>query len=727
MMQDTHCGSPAHEPARTGSVPNGPPAAPRDGDPGTVSDRIAGDLQRPDLYSNRELSALEFNFRVLAQARDPEVPLLERLRFLCISVRNLDEFFEVRVASLRHWINYGEGGRGPDGMPLTDVLAHVREKAIRLVDAQYETWNDELRPAMAREGITFSDSDQWTHAQTDWARRHFLREILPVLSPLGLDSAHPFPRILNKSLNFAVMLHGKDAFGRDGKIAVVRAPRSLPRVIRMPPEVAESQHHFVFLSALLERFTDALFPGIEVRGAYQFRVTRDSELELEEDETENLARVLSEELRERGYAEGVRLELGEDCTPEIRRMLLVNFGLAENDVYLCDGPVNLHRVSAVYDIVDRPDLKYRPFVPVVPAAFAAGANAFETISQNDVVLHHPFESFLPVLELVRQASIDPDVLAIRQTLYRVGEDSPLIGYLIDAARSGKEVTVVIELRARFDEEANIRLADRLQEAGAQVVYGIVGYKTHAKMLLIVRREKDRLQRYAHLSTGNYHQATSRLYTDIGLMTRHPGICEDVSRIFQQLCSLGPLIELEYLLESPFSLHRWLLEMIEREMAHARSGKSARIVARMNALNDPSIVEMLYRASCAGVEIDLIVRGSCMLRPGLAGISERIRVRSVLGRFLEHSRVYWFANGGDPELYCSSADWMERNLSRRVEACFPIRDARLAERIFRETLQNYLDDNVQAWLLDTEGQYQRATPADATPHSAQRWLLEQFAP
>jgi polyphosphate kinase len=684
------------------------------------------DFRRPDLYLNRELSALEFNWRVLAQARDPKVPLLERLRFLCISVRNLDEFFEVRVASLRHWIDYGDGRPGPDGMPLTDVLARVRENAIRLMNAQYDTWNRELRPAMTGAGIRFSDANAWSPAQTEWAREHFLRDILPVLSPLGLDSAHPFPRILNKSLNFAVVLHGRDAFGREGDIAVVRAPRSLPRVIRMPSAIAESPHHFVFLSSLLERFADAMFPGIEVRGAYQFRVTRDSELELEEDETENLARVLSEELRERGYAEAVRLELGEECPPEIRQMLLVNFGLSDADVYLCDGPVNLHRVSAVYDIVDRPDLKYPPFVPAMPAAFAQGGNVFDAISQADVVLHHPFESFTPVLELVRQASIDPDVLAIRQTLYRVGEDSPLIGYLIDAARSGKEVTVVIELRARFDEEANIRLADRLQEAGAQVVYGIVGYKTHAKMLLIVRRERGVLQRYAHLSTGNYHQATSRLYTDIGLMTRHPGICEDVGRIFRQLCSLGPIIELEYLLESPFSLHRGLLAMIEREIAHAKSGKPARIVARMNALNDPSMVEILYRASCAGVDIDLIVRGSCMLRAGLPGISERIRVRSVLGRFLEHSRVYWFANGGDAELYCSSADWMERNLSRRVEACFPIRDPGLAERIFSEALQNYLDDNEQAWLLGADGQYRRATAGDAAPHSAQRWLLERFA-
>jgi len=683
------------------------------------------DFRAAELYLNHELSALEFNSRVLAQARTATVPLLERLHFLCISVRNLDEFFEVRVARLRHWIAYGDARPGPDGMPLGEVLAQVRENAILLMHAQYETWNNELRPALAREGIVFIDGTPWSPAQTHWAREHFQREILPVLSPLGLNSAHPFPRILNKSLNVAVVLHGEDAFGREGNVAVVRAPRSLPRVIRLPPEVADAPHQFVFLSTLLEKFADAMFPGMVIHGTCQFRVTRDSELELEDDDTENLARVLSMELRERGYAEAVRLELGEGCTSAVRQMLLVNFGLTDADVYLCSGPVNLHRASAVYDMVDRPDLKYPPFVPAVPRAFTADAGMFDTISQGDLLLHHPFESFTPVLELLRKASMDADVLAIRQTLYRVGEESPLVGYLADAARSGKEVTVVIELRARFDEEANIRLADRLQEAGVQIVYGVVGYKTHAKMLLIVRRERGVLCRYAHLSTGNYHLATSRLYTDIGLMTRDPGICADVGRIFQQLCSLGPAVELEHVLQSPFSLHRGLLALVEREITHACAGKPARIIARMNALNEPSMVAALYRASCAGVEIDLIVRGACILRPGLPGVSERIRVRSVLGRFLEHSRVYWFANDGHAEIYGSSADWMERNLLRRVEACFPIRDPRIAARVFRETLQNYLDDNVQAWLLDADGHYRRATPGDAPAHSAQGWLLDQY--
>ncbi|MBS0432261.1 MAG: polyphosphate kinase 1 [Proteobacteria bacterium] len=686
----------------------------------------SNDFRRAELYLNRDVSALEFSFRVLAQARDPAVPLLERLRFLCISVRNLDEFFEVRIASLRQMLLYGDGRPGPDGMPLGTLLARLRERATELVQAQYETWNDQLQPALAVEGVRFSDPARWTPAQKRWAREYFLREILPVLSPLGLDSAHPFPRILNKSLNVAVVLQGKDAFGREGNIAVVRAPRSLPRIIRMPGEVAEAPYHFVFLASLLQHFADAMFPGLKARAAYQFRVTRDSELEPDEDETKSLARALSEELADRGYAQAVRLELDADCLPALREMLLANFGLKDSDIYLCHGPVNLHRVAAVYDIVDRPDLKYPAFVPRMPAALATGANIFDAISSRDLLLHHPYESFAPVMELLRQASTDPDVLAIKQTLYRVGDDSPLVGCLIDAARAGKEVTAVVELRARFDEEANIRLADRLQEAGVQVVYGVVGYKTHAKMLLIVRRENGVLKRYLHLSTGNYHQVTSRLYTDLGLMTADPDIGEDVNRVFQQLCSLGPVIELKQLLQSPFSLHRTLLAFIERESEHARAGRPARIIARMNALNEPSMVEALYRASCAGVEIDLIVRGSCILRPGIPGVSERIRVRSILGRFLEHSRVHWFANGGNPAIYCSSADWMERNLMRRVETCFPIRDKQLAARVYDEALQNYLDDNVQAWLLDSEGQYRRATPGDAPPHSAQATLLEHYA-
>ena len=468
-----------------------------------------------------------------------------------------------------------------------------------------------------------------------------------MLSPLGLDPAHPFPRILNKSLNLAVVLKGRDAFGREGHMALLRAPRSLPRIIRLPDEVAEAPYDFVFLSSILHEFMDELFPGMEVKGSYQFRVTRNSELFVDEEEVENLALALRDELQ------GPRLRASrcasKSPTTARRRspiMLVQNFELAEQDVYRCDGPVNVSRITAIYDQVDRPDLKFPPFVPRVLPVVTEEHSLFDAIRERDILLHHPFESFGAVLELVRQASVDPDVLAIKQTLYRVGNDSPLVDQLIEAARQGKDVTVVVELRARFDEEANLRLANRLQEAGVQVVYGVVGYKTHAKMLLIVRREQGALRRYVHLSTGNYHQITSRIYTDFGLMTANPEIGEDAHLLFLQLSGLGPIIKLKCLLHSPFTLHKGLMEKIEREIAHAQAGKPARIIAKMNALNEESVVEVLYRASRAGVQIDLIVRGACTLRPGIPGVSDNIRVRSIVGRFLEHSRVYWFQNDDD---------------------------------------------------------------------------------
>jgi len=546
-----------------------------------------------------------------------------------------------------------------------------------------------------------------------------------VLSPLGLDPAHPFPRILNKSLNVIVSLRGKDAFGREGDMALVRAPRSLPRIVRLPPEVGGKPYEFVFLSGILLEFVDELFPGMRVKGAYTFRVTRNSELFVDEEEVENLAHALRDELRGRGYAKAVRLEIDDACPKAIAEFLMRNFELGEAEVYRCAGPVNIHRVTAIYDQVDRPDLKFPKFTQRTCPAVAAERNMFEAIGERDILLHHPFESFGAVIELLRQASADPDVLAIKQTLYRTGPDSPLVIMLIDAARAGKDVTVVVELRARFDEEANIQLANRLQEAGVQVVYGVVGYKTHAKMLLIVRREKGVLRRYVHLSTGNYHQVTSRIYTDFGLMTADADIGSDTHKLFQQISGLGPVIELKRLWQSPFTLHQWVLQMIEREIANAQAGRPARIVAKINAVNEASVVELLYKASCAGVQIDLIVRGACSLRPGVPGVSENIRVRSIVGRFLEHSRVYWFANGGRSEIYCASADWMERNLLRRIEVCFPIIDSELAQRVYAEALENYLADNTQAWLLHADGTYERATPGEDMPHSAQQSLLAKI--
>ena len=682
----------------------------------------ADPLRDPSLYFNRELSQLDFNFRVLAQALDASVPLLERLRFLCISCTNLDEFFEIRAATVRHAQDFG-AIIAPDGLSPATVLKRIHERAQQLVDAQYRCWNDVLRPSLEDAGVRVLARGTWNARQTRWLRAYFRDEILPVLSPLGLDPAHPFPKILNKSLNIVVVLKGKDAFGRSGHLAIVRAPRSLPRIIQLPQNVSGGEHDFVFLSAVLSEFVDELFPGMEVKGAYQFRVTRNSELIVDEEEVENLALALRDELIGRGYLRAMRLEIASNCPKPIVRTLLENFDLPENAVYRIDGPVNLNRVIQVYDLVQRPELKFPPFQPrPLPHSDAM----FDLVADGDVLLHHPFDSFAPVLDLIKQAAEDPNVLAIKQTLYRTGKDSAIVEHLVQAARNGKDVTVVVELRARFDEEANLGLADRLQEAGVQVVYGVVGYKTHAKMLLIVRREGRKLRRYVHMGTGNYHSGTARAYTDLGLLTADPEVGNDVHQIFQQLSGLAPAIALKRLLQSPFTLHAGIVERIERETRHAREGRPARIIAKMNALNEPQVVRALYTASQAGVQVDLVVRGACTLRPGVDGVSDNIRVRSIVGRFLEHHRVYWFANDGTPDLLCSSADWLERNLLRRVETCFPIIDPELQARVREEALDNYLADNLNAWELQADGSYRKISPDDdAMPHSAQSFLLAKL--
>lgn len=675
-----------------------------------------------DLFLNRELSQLGFNFRVLAQAADPAIPLLERLRYLCIACTNLDEFFEVRVATVLTALEFG-APLLPDRMDPKLALQKLHALAGKLVEQQYALWNDELRPALNQAGVRVLTRDSWNAKQKRWLQKYFNDEVMPVLSPLGLDPAHPFPRILNKSLNVVVVLEGKDAFGRKGGMAVVRAPRSLPRIIHIPEEVSGGKHDFVFLSAMLTAFVDDLFPGLKVKGAYQFRVTRNSELFVDEEEVENLASALKGELLSRGFRPAVRLEIAENCPRAIVKTLLQNFDLEQNAVYRINGPVNLNRVTQVYELCNRPDLKFPPF-KAAPVAIDEDA-PFDTLRGRDVLLHHPYQSFSAVPDLLQFAASDPQVLAIKQTLYRTGRDSRIIEHLITAARNGKDVTVVIELRARFDEEANLNLADRLQEAGVQVMYGVVGHKTHAKMMLIVRREGHVLRRYAHLSTGNYHAGTARLYTDIGLMTAHPEICADVHGLFQQLSGLAPAIKLKRLMASPFTLHAGLLARIAREAKLARAGKRGHIIAKMNALNESGVIMALYEASQAGVNIELIVRGACCLRPGVPGLSENIRVRSVVGRFLEHSRVYWFGNDGKPEIFCSSADWMERNLLRRVETCFPILDAELAQRVYDEELSNYLQDNQQAWQLNADGSYAKVQAGDEPPFSAQGALLAEF--
>ena len=622
-------------------------------------------------------------------------------------------------------LQHGATQSGTDGLTPIATLEAIREAVSELVQAQYRVLNDELTPALEAERIRILKRSQWNRRQQRWLHRHFQRELMPVLSPLGLDPAHPFPRILNKSLNFAVELDGSDAFGRDPGLALVRAPRSLPRLIRIPKSYTRGPNDFVFLSSILHAFIHELFPGMHVRGCYQFRVTRNSELFVDEEEIEDLAHALEGELLERGFAEAVRLELASNCSDEVAKLLASKFGLEDGDVYRCDGPVNLNRMSAICDQTDRPDLLYPAFNPRIPPALASGNNLFAALRRRDFLLHHPYDSFAPTVELLRQAVADPDVLAIKQTLYRTGADSAMVGLLIEAARAGKDVTVVVELRARFDEEANITLATRLQEAGVQVVYGVVGHKTHAKMLLLVRRERRQIRRYVHLGTGNYHQGTAKGYTDFALLTANQRFGEDVHALFIQLSGLGRAARMHELVQSPFDLHDFLLARIQREIDHAGAGRPAGIDAKLNSLTEPGIIQALYRASRAGVPVRLVIRGTCCLRPGVPGLSENIQVRSVLGRFLEHSRVYRFVNGGEPMVWGSSADWMERNLFQRVEAAFPIHDPRLGERMAAEAMELAFDDNRQAWLLQPDGSYLHAWPEKGeTVRVAQEVLMQR---
>lgn len=682
-------------------------------------------LKLPDYYINRELSQLEFNIRVLNQAKDLSVPLLERLKFLCISSTNLDEFFEIRVAGLKQRLEVSSAPAGPDNLSPSDVLRRIQETTAEIVTEQYRLLNEDLIPALRDEGIRFVRRDDWTQAQRSWLEQYFRSEIVPVLSPTTLDPTRPIPRILNKSLNFIVSLRGRDAFGRQCHRAIVQAPRSLPRLIRLPAELgATGDNNFVFLSSVIHAFVDQLFAGIEITGCYQFRVTRNSDLYVDDEDVDDLMRALEGELFESRYGDEVRLELAHDCPQELAEYLLEHFQLTRDDLYQVSGPVNLNRLLAVYDLVDRADLKYTPFTPGLPKALV-NTSLFSAIAKADILLHHPFESFTPITDFVYRAATDADVLAIKQTLYRTTPDSPLVESLVSAAKAGKEVTVMIELRARFDEAANIELASKLQEAGAHVVYGIVGYKTHCKMTLVVRREAGRLKRYVHLGTGNYHPQTARAYTDYGLFSADEALGEDVHQVFMQLTSLMKTPELKLLSQSPFDLHANLLGLINRETRHAENGGTGHIIAKINAITEPEVIRALYKASMAGVFVDLIVRGICCLRPGIPGISENIRVRSIVGRFLEHTRCYYFHNNGGEQLYCASADWMDRNLLRRIEVMFPIRDPVMKARLVGD-LDTYLADNTQSWGLKADGKYERLKSGDDEPASAQTTLLRQLA-
>jgi polyphosphate kinase len=680
-----------------------------------------------DQFINRELGLLAFQRRVLAQADDQHRPLLERLRYLCIVSSNLDEFFEIRVAGLREQLKLNAGVTGPDGISPVRLYRQIADEAHELVTKQYRILNNVLFPELAKQGIRFFRRSTWTQPQAEWIKAFFFREMMPVLTPIGLDPAHPFPRLLNKSLNFAAELEGKDAFGRNSAAAIVQAPRTLPRFIRLPDELAEGcEYAFVFLTSILHAHVGELFAGMTVKGCYQFRLTRNSDLFVDEEETKNLREALQGELPARHFGDAVRLEVADNCSPEMTEFLRRQFDLSEMDVYSVNGPVNLVRLMQVPDQVDRPDLKFAPFQPGLPKELAKQQDIFAAVRANDILLHHPFQSFSPVVEFIQQASTDPQVVAIKQTVYRAGQDSVLMQALIDAARRGKEVTVVVELLARFDEETNINWAAQLEEVGAHVVYGVVGHKAHAKMALVVRREEGGLRRYVHLGTGNYHTRTTKIYTDFGLLTVDEKIAADISNVFMQMTSLGRASPLSYLWESPFTLHKEVLKAIQRETDLAGAGKRASIMAKMNALQEPQVIHALYDASRAGVKVDLIVRGLCALTPGVPGLSENIRVRSIIGRFLEHSRIYYFRNDGQEVVYLASADWMDRNFFRRIEVAFPVLQKKLRKRVIDEGLKPYLKDNMQAWDMDATGRYRLRSSRKKGAYSAQEELRKMLA-
>ncbi|MBX3624992.1 MAG: polyphosphate kinase 1 [Rhizobacter sp.] len=670
---------------------------------------------------NRESSILAFNRRVLAQARRDDVPLLERLRYICIVSSNMDEFFEVRFA------DYIEAARQPGAGVSHRDLEVVAMDAHRLIDDQYRCFNDEVMPALEREGIRILNHGDRNEAQRRWVDNFFQRQVRPLLVPVGLDPSHPFPQVANKSLNFIVRLGGQDAFGRENSIAIVKVPRVLPRVIRLPDEIAGGGQGFVLLTSVIRAHLAELFPGREVEAFSQFRLTRDSDLAVDEEDVVNLRQALRSGLTTRHFGQAIRLEVVNTCPPELSAFLLAQFALPEAALYQVNGPVNLVRLNALIDAADAPHLRFPPHEASWPRRLSRDESIFKHLSEvGDVLMHHPFQSFDPVVQFLREAVEDPDVLAIKQTIYRTGSESPLMDLLIEAARRGKEVMAVVELKARFDEEANINWAERLEAVGAQVVYGIVGLKTHAKLLLVTRREGNRLRRYTHLSTGNYNPKTARLYTDVGYLTADPELTSDADAVFQQLASLGKTRPMKQLLQAPFTLHKQMLRLVEQVAQAARDGKPARIVAKVNALTDVPLIDALVAAGQAGASIDLIVRGACMLPPGIPGLTDRIRVRSVVGRLLEHSRVLYFRWGpgdDDEALYLSSADWMSRNMFRRIEVAWPVRDAKLRQRVIDECLVPYLHDSQDAWELRADGEYERV---GLEGPSAQRALMERYA-
>ena len=684
---------------------------------------------------NREIALLEFNSRVLAQAEDPNVPLLERLRYLCIVSSNMDEFFEIRMAGLKAQLDESPNKILEDGSTAQDSYLRITDFAHALVAKKYSLFQDAILPALAKEKVHFRYQSSWTPKIYQWAKDFFHRELVPLLTPIALDPAHPFPRVINKSLNFLVSLEGKDSFGRNASLAVVQAPRSLPRVVRLPKQFENTgETSFILLSSFMQAFVGELFPGIKVTGCYQFRVTRNSELFVSEDDITDLRSALQGELPTRHLGDAVRLELNANTPENLVERILIESNLQESDCYRVNGPVNLVRLAQIPDLVDRPDLKFKIAKPKIPSVFLSEDSIFDTIRKKDILLHHPYESFEPVLELLRQAAKDPNVLAIKQTVYRTGDESFVMDALMEAAKNGKEVTVVVELLARFDEQTNLQWAAKLEAVGAHVIYGVVGHKCHAKMLLIVRREqvsgargrsKSILRRYAHLGTGNYHPRTAKLYTDFGLLTSDEQLTADMHLVFQQLTGTGKQIALSQLWQSPFTMQEEIIKHIRNETRAAKAGKKALIIAKMNALLEPSVIQELYRASQAGVKIDLIVRGVCALMPGVPRLSENIKVRSIIGRFLEHHRIYYFYANGSEKVYLSSADWMDRNLYRRVEVAFPITNPEIKARVISEGLKTLLQDNRAAWVMESQGQYHKIKSKSKQAFVGQLELLKKI--
>jgi polyphosphate kinase len=666
----------------------------------------------PAHFINRELSWLEFNQRVLDEALDRSNPLLERLKFFCIVSSNLDEFFEIRVAGLKQQMESDVVERSTDGLTATECFRAVNERVRRMVHDQYVCWREELKPGLARNGIRILEIGELDQADREFVQKYYRTQVRPVLTPLAIDPAHPFPQLLNKSLNLIVRLEMRRNQEQLKHLAVVQIPRNMPRMVKLPR--TDDRRDYVFLGNLIGYFLADLFPGTKLVGHWAFRVTRNSELYIDEEETANLLNAVENELHNRRKGDAVRLQVEEECPPFIREALLKTLRLSEEDIYLINGPLNPTHLMTLYEGDHSPELRDPPFVAPVAFPLRGQTDLFAAIRERDILLYHPYENFTSIVQFLDQAAGDPNVLAIKQTLYRTGGDPRVIGALETAARNGKQVTAVVELRARFDEANNILWARQLEESGIHVVYGLVGYKIHAKSCLVVRREGHHIRRYLHLGSGNYNPTTARLYTDLGLLTCRPDFGEDATNFFNLLTGICQFQPMRKLLVAPFELHDRLLKLIEREADNARNGLPARIIAKINSLSERVTIEALYRASEAGVKIDLIVRGICCLRPGLKGISDNITVRSIVDRFLEHSRVYYFENACQPEIWIGSADWLPRNFFRRIELVFPIEDGVLRERIIKEILGIPLADNTRARFLRLDGSYEKASPENGQP-------------